>query len=100
MTFPFQLLIFFTAVTSNTVYSFTSYTCSDYTLAPHWMFLYVSGGIERLIQEKPCNMCRWEKAISGKTDLAKKDYELLLLLVVVLVVVVPHYITINPENIS
>jgi len=61
--------------------------------------LYVSGGIERLIQEKPCNMCRSEKeAISGKTDLACKDYALLLLVVVV--VVVPHYITINPENIS
>jgi hypothetical protein len=53
-------------------------------------------------------MCRWEKAISGKTDLASKDNELLLLLLlllllfsaVVVVVVVPHYITINPENIS
>jgi hypothetical protein len=63
--------------------------------------MYVSGGIERLIQEKPCNMCRREKAICGKTDLASKDYELLLfLVVVVVVVVVPHYKTIYPENIS
>ena len=88
---------YFTAITSKTVNSFTPFTCSCYTLAPQQIFLYVSAGIERLIQEEPCSMCRRGKAVCGKTDLASKHFELLL---VVVVVVVPHYITIHPENSS